>query len=195
MRDSTKHHYVPVFYLKGFTDAEGYFYVYDKLTKNTWKSKPENAFFENHRNTGSLQYQKGDYVFTSDGLEKAFADVDNAAAKVIQLIKKSRAEDDILSTEILLQVKYFINSLFWRSPANDELKKIILKSDEFKGLDNGYFMVNTKSGYQQPDDVYHNTDLLQNMYSIFCQAPHLRTILFDTIVKTGDYSMVQLRMV
>lgn len=48
-RISRRHHYVPKFYLAGFTPSatpDDYLWVFDKKTGKSWKSKPENVAFE-----------------------------------------------------------------------------------------------------------------------------------------------------
>ncbi len=55
MATSKRHHYLPQFYLRGFTDNKGEFYVFDKQTEEIRKSNPLNSFFENHRNTANVK--------------------------------------------------------------------------------------------------------------------------------------------
>ncbi|MCK5214372.1 MAG: DUF4238 domain-containing protein [Candidatus Omnitrophica bacterium] len=43
-----RHHYIPVFYLKGFTNKEGILYVYDKDRDPVFESSPEGIAYENH---------------------------------------------------------------------------------------------------------------------------------------------------
>jgi intein-encoded DNA endonuclease-like protein len=48
---SRKHHYLPRYYLKGFTDAEDGFFVYDKQKDKMFRSGSIAAFYENDLNT------------------------------------------------------------------------------------------------------------------------------------------------
>lgn len=170
MTASKKHHYVPRFYLEGFTDTNGFFFVYDKWTQKTWRCKPEQAFFENRRNTGKLQFTQEDPPFVSDSLESSFADVDSTAASVINRIKHSNPEDQALTFETLVHLQLFLLSLFWRSPANDSLREDVLQSEMFKSLNFGTFEVVYEDGNKDPESVMHDTDLLKKIYSSF--LPH-----------------------
>ncbi|MCA9395087.1 MAG: DUF4238 domain-containing protein [Candidatus Omnitrophica bacterium] len=46
-RPKKRHHYIPVFYLNGFTTKDGYLYVYDK-DGPIFDSSPEGIVNENH---------------------------------------------------------------------------------------------------------------------------------------------------
>lgn len=43
-----RHHYIPVFYLNGFTNKNGCLYIYDKVDKPVFESSPEGIAYENH---------------------------------------------------------------------------------------------------------------------------------------------------
>lgn len=49
---SSKHHYIPQYYIKGFLDNEHLFYKYDKIRDSfkTGKVGSKGVFFELHRN-------------------------------------------------------------------------------------------------------------------------------------------------
>ena len=55
MAISKRHHYIPQFYLKGFTNELGEYYLFDKERNEIRKSKPINSFFENKRNTAFVK--------------------------------------------------------------------------------------------------------------------------------------------
>ena len=50
---SKRHHYIPKFLIKEFTDEQGLLYIYDKIKDKflTNKRSPKSIFFENDRNT------------------------------------------------------------------------------------------------------------------------------------------------
>ena len=52
---SKRHHYLPRYYLKGFTNSDNRFFVYDKEEERIFVSSPGAAFFENNLNTVTLQ--------------------------------------------------------------------------------------------------------------------------------------------
>lgn len=85
MATKKKHHYIPQFYLDGFTDLNnGHVWVYEKGNLNIRKAK-----------TGNIAFQKHYYSFVtkegnkdSETLENAFAEMEGKAAPVFQKIKK-----------------------------------------------------------------------------------------------------------
>ncbi|MBO9683179.1 MAG: DUF4238 domain-containing protein [Flavisolibacter sp.] len=126
-KQSKKHHYIPQFYLKGFTDKDSSYYVFDKRANKCWKSSPENSFAENHRNTGEIKHQVTGEIGRSDIPEIMLAHFDNRTAPIIELIRNSKPQDHVLTPERLYILRFFIFSLFWRSPANDELREEIIE--------------------------------------------------------------------
>ena len=58
MTASKRHHYLPQFYLKGFVNNIGRYYLFDKDKEEIRESTPSNSFYQNHRNTGSVGDEK-----------------------------------------------------------------------------------------------------------------------------------------
>ena len=69
---SKRHHYLPRHYLRGFTNSEGIYFVYDKEEKNIFVGSPDNTFFENNLNIAT--FPKGD---SSDFLEDMYTEIEN----------------------------------------------------------------------------------------------------------------------
>lgn len=162
---SFKHHYLPVFYLKGFTDEKGQYYVYDKETGKIFISNPTNTFYEKHRNTGSIVSQINGETETSDLPETMVTHFDNKAAFIINKLRKTTAEDNALQPEVLYELMMFIHSIFWRTPANDGLREHIISQSSFKDLGFGIFdregnrSVNT-------EEMMKGIDLFQKIYPV-----------------------------
>ena len=81
---SKKHHYLPRYYLKGFTNNDNHFYVYDKQTDNIFLSSPDDTFFENHLNTATLRDGS-----KSDFLEDMYAEEENEFWEYLDNIRSS----------------------------------------------------------------------------------------------------------
>jgi len=105
----SKHHYVPVFYLKGFT-ADGrrdtQVYVLDLKTRRQWSTKPENAACEKGYNTVGMK-DGGD----PESWEKAMASLEGVLAPVLARTIENQSlpegEDfDLLLNLIALMVLY-----------------------------------------------------------------------------------------
>ena len=125
---SKKHHYIPQFYLRGFTDDAGYFTVYDKQLNIFRKSRPENEFYEKFRNTTNLGGEKSVIV------EEIYSHFESNFASTVAAIEKSSHTDSIITAEIIIGVKFFVETMRWRNPALDDVyKKVVgmLTIDDF----------------------------------------------------------------
>lgn len=83
---SSRHHYLPQFYLKGFTDDDGKFYVFD-IKNQRLKSKkllPKQVFFERNRNTFVIGEEKTDFLES-----QIYKLIDNTNSKAFQKIVTS----------------------------------------------------------------------------------------------------------
>src|SRR5688500_3332498 len=110
---SKRHHYLPVSYLRGFTDSSGKIHIYDKVKDDFYSGKPENFFVEGHRNTTVLGDEKVDF------LEKLYAEIDAAGAQMLQKLKRLTFEGEFES-ELKMDILYFISFLRWRIPKMDK---------------------------------------------------------------------------
>ena len=75
------HHYVPQFYLKRFADANGHFYVWNKTTKNIFKSTPTGVAAEKYF------YRVPEFIGTEvdpQFLEKDLAVLEGISAEITQ---------------------------------------------------------------------------------------------------------------
>jgi hypothetical protein len=117
---SKKHHYIPQFYLRGFTGDDGYFTIYDKQLNTFRKSRPENEFYEKNRNTTNLGGEKSVFV------ENMYSHLESVSAITIAAIEKSTHTDKIINLETIIGLKFFVETMRWRNPALDELYSTIV---------------------------------------------------------------------
>lgn len=113
MSISTRHHYLPQFYLRGFVDGNGTFSVYDYIHKKI-KSKryfPSTHFFDSRNLT-----EVNDVV--TDIPEKLYAKIDEKHSSLIKQIQKEKGVLN-LSVDEVLELQEFVSSIFWRIPEND----------------------------------------------------------------------------
>jgi hypothetical protein len=137
---SIHHHYTPVFYLKGFADEKGEFYVLNKDTGSIKYKGPKGAFVEEHRNTGILTHPETGETFRSDMAETILARFDSGMGKALNAIRKCEKGANIMADKFLLgNIKLLANSLFWRSPANEALLTELIDKTPFKDLGFGIF--------------------------------------------------------
>jgi hypothetical protein len=169
---SKKHHYIPKFYLKGFTDAANQFYIYDKETEKIWLSSPENSFIENHRNTGIVINSETKEVGRDDLPEEMLSHFDDRFATTIYNIRKSTPSDDVLTPDNLYNLRLFIISTFWRTPANDKIRNAVIHGSSFKDLGFGIF---NKDGRQEDTEkMMMNIDLWIKMYPVLLSMVSFR---------------------
>jgi hypothetical protein len=122
---SWRHHYLPEFYLKGFTNQDGKFKIFDVhrqlFIKNGKDFSTESYFFEEDGNT--IHTDKG----ADDFIEKGFAEVDNRVADLFNKIRNAQPDTRFgLTEDDMPALQHFISVLFWRIPSNyDQIRKLI----------------------------------------------------------------------
>lgn len=121
MTASKRHHYLPQFYLKGFINHDGRYYLFDKEKEEIRESTPSNSFYQNHRNTGMA----GDEKLVL--LEDMYARIESETAPHYQKLINVTSLNDVES-ETFIRVINFIRYQYWRIPQNDkQLDEIIDK--------------------------------------------------------------------
>ncbi|MCD6020010.1 MAG: hypothetical protein K0S53_3131 [Bacteroidetes bacterium] len=148
-----KHHYLPVFYLKGFTNSNGVFHVYDKITNKVYQnSRPENFFCENNLNS----YKKdGEVKITLENTLFSMIDSDTAP-----LLKKliNDGDNSITQLERMVLLHFFV-TLFWRLPTNTKIHSEII--DRY-GFLNDYLTATQKGVELSSDRIQDLNKLLIN---------------------------------
>jgi len=144
---SKKHHYLPRYYLKGFTDSGGSFFVYDKRTDKIFSTSTDAAFFENNLNTVTLPNGS-----PSDFLETLYREMENQSWNSLDSIRNSTFNTPI---EPLDKMNLFLFLLFlhWRLPSNIEFIEKL--SEKFFNGDNelDYFKLASKTGNTVPKEI------------------------------------------
>ena len=130
---SWRHHYIPQFYLNGFTSLNGTFKIYDvnkkKFVKGGKDFYPKSYFFEKDGNSMISENNKTDFI------EDAFKKMDDKTAEVFNRLNSSSAQENynINENDIAL-LQYFIGIMYWRIPTNfDEIKNLV-KKKRFKEI-------------------------------------------------------------
>ncbi|MEZ4972485.1 MAG: DUF4238 domain-containing protein [Cyclobacteriaceae bacterium] len=162
MTISKRHHYLPQFYLRGFTNDQEEFFVFDKVSEEIRKSNPINSFFENHRNTAKVQEEK------SALLEDMYAHFDSVTAPQLEKIRIATQDNFVLEPEILHRIKMFITQMYWRVPENDqEFEKVI---NDLSFSDAGFDFVDKVTGKsvatKELQEQMKDIDLFRKMYRV-----------------------------
>lgn len=147
---SHKHHYLPVHYLKGFTDSNGCFFVYDKKQDKIFPEPlpPTSVFFEKDLNTAT--FPKGD---TSDFLEELYTFTENHAWPSLDNIRNSTSKT-ILTASDKMELFMFLLFLHWRVPSNvGRAEELSQKFFTGKEGDYNYFFLKSKNGEKVPEKI------------------------------------------
>ncbi len=116
MKISKNHHYLPVFYLKGFTQ-NGCFKIFKprlkKFKKDGWDFSPKSHYYIENDNTIRLNAELGDY------LENSYGESETKASVIFRKIEIGER----LSTDDVPYLQYFIAITYWRLPANRGIVK------------------------------------------------------------------------
>ena len=122
---SWRHHFIPQFYLKGFTSKNGTFKIYDiqnrKFIKDGKEFYPESYFFEKNGNSVIVDDNKDDFI------EEVYKKVDNDIAGIFNRINNSSSKDNYsLNDNDIALLQYFVGIMYWRIPTNYiEIRNII----------------------------------------------------------------------
>lgn len=119
MSQTKRHHFIPEFYLKHFTNENNQFYIY-LVKENKFKDRgrlfyPSQQFYEHYGNTVTYGQQQSDWI------EKSFSDIDSKVGAIIKKISAGR--EWTLEEEEWIMLQYFVNIIYWRIPANTEKVK------------------------------------------------------------------------
>lgn len=139
-KPSKKHHYLPRYYLKGFTDSKGSFFVYDKCTDKIFPTSPSAAFFKNNLNTVTLPNGS-----PSDFIEGLYTEMENQSWASLDSIRDSTLNTPIKPLD-RMNLFLFLLFLHWSLPSNiGHIEKL---SEEFFHADNelDYFRLASKTG-------------------------------------------------
>lgn len=128
---SRKHHYIPVFYLNGFADSRGKFYLYDKQKDTIRESSPRSSFYEWDRNT--LVNPNGEKSsFIEDFAYKA---IDDMCAGSISNFRNLPNTDELYNYENVAGITWFILNLYIRNPKYDKVFDDFLQRSKITLLD------------------------------------------------------------
>lgn len=133
MSQSQKHHFLPIFYLKGFTDKNGKFKIFNIKTKK-YKQKgklfsPSSHFYMLKDNTIVTDFGEDDFM------EQFYEKIDNNTAKIFQVINSNTYENRFGINESHMPfLNNFVSQTYWRSPFNRSILQDYIKKYKLKEL-------------------------------------------------------------
>lgn len=154
---SWRHHYIPQFYLKGFTNENGSFKIFDverqRFVKNGKDFFPESFFFEKEANTMIGKNGKTDFQ------ELKYQEQDSKAAKIFNKIKNSprEANYDINDDDIAF-LQFYLGVMYWRNPTNYEEIEFLIEKKRLKQIG----IVTKDSNANTIDDLEYENRIKSN---------------------------------
>ena len=138
MNLAQKHHYLPRFYLKGFTNKKGFFYIYDCKSDRVNKREfhPNNIFYDD-RNFIEVNGVKSDLP------EQMYSVIDNRHSPLFKKIHEQKGPLQ-LDWQDKLTLLEFIVTIFGRLPSNEKLFENQLQSNI--ALKSNFKIVNKATG-------------------------------------------------
>ncbi|MEP4095746.1 DUF4238 domain-containing protein [Reichenbachiella sp.] len=125
MKQSSRHHYIPKFLIKEFTDSNGLLYMYDKINDEI-KSKqraPKSVFWEKDRNSITTKSKERNSLIE----DYFFKELDNHTSDYIKKFQHENIDEILLTDENLAQFDFFLINLFWRLPYTDFASTDLIK--------------------------------------------------------------------
>jgi hypothetical protein len=139
---SKRHHYLPVFYLKGFADKNQQLFVYDKIRNEILEGQnPNSKFYENHLNNFRPD---GKVLFSFE--EKLFTPSDTRVSVLFSKFRNTTNYE--FSAYDKLELLHFLSQLYWRSPETHGKYIELIKKE---GFSNNNFQI-TKAGKPVTDE-------------------------------------------
>lgn len=132
-KKNSRHHYIPKFLLKGFTNSEGKLFVFDKQ-KNRILNKPQppkSIFYEVDRNTIEIS----DNQFSSIIEDILYSQKDSKSSEFVRYFQNEDIERVNFTEENTSMFFLFLIHLFWRIPKTDVAFKRLWKQSEILSTD------------------------------------------------------------
>lgn len=133
-KKSWRHHYLPVFYFKGFTKESNTFKIYNveekRFIKNGKEFSPESYFFKKNANTINFKGNKTDFLETEH-----YSHFDNEIAKLFNKINSSDNSNKYsIDEDDMPRLNHFVSLMYWRLPHKDSELKSIIESNNLNQL-------------------------------------------------------------
>lgn len=162
MAISSKHHYIPQFFLEGFTNESGQFYIYDKKRKviKTKEYFPSTHFFHKNRNSILVNDQ------IIDGPEQLYGIFENKNKEIIKYLQDYQGVLS-LGDEKLVELQHFLSNLFIRLPVLDGIVNRLMREMTLKDL---MFTLKDKAGQPAPIEVVNEIKNSQNFIDLYRPA-------------------------
>lgn len=133
MSTTVKHHFIPQFYLRRFTNETGQFYIYNtkegRFVRGGKLFYPSQYFFEKNSNTVELEEGSSDFI------EREYSSIDSEIASIFRRIDECSHS---LTLDEWIRLDDFIIGMYWRCPYNfNQIKSHVrnAKTSDQLGID------------------------------------------------------------
>ncbi len=187
---TSRHHYIPVFYLKGFTDDSGLLYRYDKVTNDVRQVGPKGIFWEENLNTGIIKHPETGEMHLWDFPEHFFSGVENILSEPIDILRNTDATFNLMASPSAVDtLKYLIHFLFWRVPANKIHLDKLIDEKKLSDLGFGFFDADGKRSVEWEHKM-KEVDLWRKLYpALIASSRQYSAFKKNNAVDWGIYYM------
>jgi len=193
MKESSRHHYIPQFYIKGFTNNKGIIYVYDKQSDKIWNRQitPKGIFYDLDRNT----------IFNENDSSSIIEDywlkhLDTECSKIVKKFRESKNSTFLHNINDVSRLKFFLIHLYWRLPKIDfafdylfENATILnLKGENIKPINKDY----KKEGFKKIDRLLLPNKIIRGIKNQRLSGGFYSKLFEknENIFLLGDYPML-----
>ena len=122
---SSKHHYIPQFVIKGFTNHDQQLFIYDRsIDKIHPKTRPtKSIFWEDDRNTMFFGNRKKSSIIE----DKTYQNLDNHYKRVVEKLRDINLNNEGLDSADTFFLHLFVIHLFWRIPETDQVWNVLFE--------------------------------------------------------------------
>jgi hypothetical protein len=186
---SWRHHYLPVFYLNGFTKGTKQFKIYNvqkgHFVKNGKEFSTNSYFFEQNANSFISATEKDDFLETD-----FYSHFDNKVSKLFETINTSdQKERYSISEKEMPILQHFVSLMYWRLPHKKNEIDYFLNNYDLSDFGLTVFDKNGTRNLDEEIKLKNNSEfrkgfrfymsLIDSVRGIECRSPY-------TILETTD---------
>lgn len=159
MNKSQRHHYIPIYLIKGFTNPDGQLYRFDKVKAEIDNKtySPKQVFYKWNLNSSEIDGKVDDF------LEKLYQDAESRHAPMYHKIASQTGRVGYTPLEMMYLIM-IVATTYWRSPFERESKETaVLSLDDnvlWKIYNSG---MEGKISYESYKELFNRTEFVELM--------------------------------
>ncbi|WP_460219327.1 DUF4238 domain-containing protein [Psychroserpens sp. MEBiC05023] len=174
MKQSKDHHFIPIFFQKGFCDENELIYVYDKKIDKIYPpSIPDRRFFK--KNLNNVIHENK--IISSSEVD-LYGRIDSFGSKIVKKFIENKSLTDSSTDFEKTDLLNFMINLFWRTPTSDLILRDLIKKE---GLCNSYFgLYDENSGKRYSNDDAFIKEIKDKIHTDIEFAKHLKPVVANS---------------